>query len=105
MTHDYTRHGTSTVFAAFNTLTGEVSGTCHQRHTHKEFLFFLKTVDKKTPKHLALHLIVDNDATHTHKTSKAWLKQHQRVSVHVIPTSSSGRNLVERFFGVLTHKQ
>ena len=105
MTHDYKRHGTSTLFAALNTLTGEVIGTCHQRHTHKEFLSFLKTVEKQTPKHLALHLIVDNYATHKHKNIKAWLKQHKRVSLHFIPTSSSWLNLVERFFGVLTHKQ
>ena len=105
MTHDYKRHGTSTLFAALNTLTGEVIGQCHQRHTHKEFLAFLKTVDKQTPKHLALHLIVDNYATHKHKNIKAWLKRHKRVSLHVIPTSSSWLNLVERFFGVLTQKQ
>ena len=105
MTHDYKRHGTSTLFAALNTLTGEVIGKCHQRHTHKEFLAFLKTVDKQTPKHLALHLIVDNYATHKHKNVKAWLKRHPRMQLHFIPRSSSWLNLVERFFGVLTQKQ
>ncbi len=105
MTHDYTRHGTSTLFAAFNTLTGAVIGECRQRHTHKEFLSFLKTVDKQAPKQLALHLIVDNYATHTHKNVKAWLKRNPRVRLHFIPTSSSWLNLVERFFGVLTHKR
>jgi len=105
MTHDYKRHGTSTLFAALNTLTGAVIGECRQRHTHKEFLSFLQTVGKQTPKHLALHLIVDNYATHKHKKIKAWLKRNKRVALHFIPTSSSWLNLVERFFGVLTQKQ
>jgi len=105
MTHDYKRHGTSTLFAALNTLTGEVIGECRQRHTHKEFLSFLKTVERQTPKDLALHLIVDNYATHKHQKVKAWLKGNPRVHVHFIPTSSSWLNLVERFFGLLTQKQ
>jgi len=105
MTHDYKRHGTSTLFAALNTLTGAVIGECRQRHTHKEFLAFLQTVEKQTPKPLALHLIVDNYATHKHKKIKAWLKRNTRVALHFIPTSSSWLNLVERFFGVLTQKQ
>ena len=104
MTHDYNRHGTSTVFAALNTLTGAVIGECRPRHTHQEFRAFFQTVEKQTPKNLALHLIVDNYATHKHKTIKAWLKQHKRVTLHFIPTSSSWLNLVERFFGVLTNK-
>jgi len=105
MTHDYKRHGTSTLFAALNTLTGEVIGACRKRHTHVDFLAFLKTVEKRTPKELALHLIVDNYATHKHKKVKAWLKRNPRVQLHFIPTSSSWLNLVERFFGVLTQKQ
>ena len=105
MTHDYKRHGTSTLFAALNTLTGAVIGECRKRHTHKEFLAFLKAVEKQTPKKLALHLIVDNYATHKHKTVKAWLKRNPRVRLHFIPTSSSWLNLVERFFGLLTHKR
>lgn len=105
MTHDYKRHGTSTLFAAFNTLTGAVIGECRQRHTHKEFRSFLQTVENQTPKKLALHLIVDNYATHKHKKVKAWLKRNPRVHLHFIPTSSSWLNLVERFFGVLTQKQ
>jgi transposase len=105
MTHDYKRHGTSTLFAALNTLTGEVIGECRKRHTHLEFLSFLKTVEKPIPKDLALHLIVDNYATHKHKKVKAWLKRNTRVHLHFIPTSSSWLNLVERFFGVLTQKQ
>ena len=105
MTHDYKRHGTSTLFAALNTLTGEVIGKCQQRHTHKEFLSFLKTVEKQTPKELELHLIVDNYATHKHEKVKTWLKRNKRVHLHFIPTSSSWLNLVERFFGLLTERQ
>ena len=105
MTHDYKRHGTSTLFAALNTLTGEVIGECCKRHTHKEFLSFLKTIEKQTPKELELHLIVDNYATHKHEKVKKWLKRNKRVHLHFIPTSSSWLNLVERFFGLLTEKQ
>lgn len=105
LTHDYKRHGTSTLFAALNTLTGEVIGECKQRHTHKEFLSFLKTVDKRTSKELDLHLIVDNYATHKHAKVKSWLKRNKRVHLHFIPTSSSWLNLAERFFGLLTDKQ
>jgi len=105
MTHDYKRNGTSTLFAALNTLTGEVIGECCQRHTHKEFLSFLKTVEKQTPKELDLHLIVDNYATHKHERVRNWLKRNKRVHLHFIPTSSSWLNLVERFFGLLTEKQ
>jgi len=105
MTHDYKRNGTSTLFAALNTLTGEVIGRCRQRHTHKEFLSFLRIVEKQTPKTLALHLIVDNYATHKHEKVKNWLKRNKRVHLHFIPTSSSWLNLVERFFGLLTEKQ
>ena len=105
MTHDYKRHGTSTLFAALNTLTGEVIGECKKRHRHQEFLAFLKTVEKKTPKERELHLIVDNYATHKHEKVKSWLKRNKRVHLHFIPTSSSWLNLVERFFGLLTEKQ
>ncbi|VAW84028.1 Mobile element protein [hydrothermal vent metagenome] len=105
MTHDYKRNGTSTLFAALNTLTGEVIGKCCKRHTHKEFLSFLKTVEKQTPKELELHLIVDNYATHKHENVKKWLARNKRVHLHFIPTSSSWLNLVERFFGLLTEKQ
>ena len=80
MTHDYKRHGTSTLFAALNTQTGEVIGQCKKRHRHQEFLAFLKTVEKQTPKALDLHLIVDNYATHKHEKVKTWLKQNNRVT-------------------------
>jgi len=105
MTHDYKRHGTSTLFAALNTHTGEVIGECKQKHTHKEFLSFIKTVEKQTPKSLDLHLIVDNYSTHKHEKVSRWLKRNKRVHLHFIPTSSSWLNLVERFFGLLTQKQ
>jgi len=105
MTHDYKRNGTSTLFAALNTITGEVIGECKQRHRHQEFLSFLKTVEKQTHADLALHLIVDNYATHKHDAIKKWLKKNKRVHLHFIPTSSSWLNLVERFFGLLTEKQ
>ena len=105
MTHDYKRHGTSTLFAALNTLTGEVIGECKSRHRHQEFLSFIKTVEKQTPKELSIHLIVDNYATHKHEKVKNWLKRNKRVQLHFIPTSSSWLNLVERFFGLLTEKQ
>ncbi len=105
MTHDYKRHGTSTLFAALNTMTGEVIGQCKQRHRHQEFLAFLKTVEKQTPTELDIHLIVDNYATHKHEKVKNWMKRNKRVHLHFIPTSSSWLNLVERFFGLLTEKQ
>lgn len=105
MTHDYKRHGTSTLFAALNTLTGEVIGQCKDRHRHQEFLTFIKAVEKQTPQDLDLHLIVDNYATHKHEKVKSWLKRNKRVHLHFIPTSSSWLNLVERFFGLLTEKQ
>ena len=105
MTHDYKRNGTSTLFAALNTATGEVIGECKQRHRHQEFLSFVKTVERQTPENLDLHLIVDNYATHKHDKVKNWLKRNKRVHLHFIPTSSSWLNLVERFFGLLTEKQ
>ncbi len=104
MTHDYKRHGTSTLFAALNTATGEVIGECKKRHRHEEFLSFLKTVNTQTSSELDLHIIVDNYATHKHENVKKWLKRNKRVQLHFIPTSSSWLNLVERFFGLLTEK-
>jgi transposase len=105
MTHDYKRHGTSTLFAALDVATGEVIGECKPRHRHQEFLAFLKTVEKQTPAELDLHLIVDNYATHKHDEVKKWLRRHPRITLHFIPTSSSWLNLVERFFGLITDKQ
>ena len=83
---------------------GEVIGECKQRHRHQEFLSFLKTVEKQTPKELDLHVIVDNYSTHKHQKVKNWLKRNKRVTLHFVPTSSSWLNLVERFFGLITDK-
>ncbi len=80
MTHDYKRHGTSTLFAALNVFTGEVIGECKQRHRHQEFLSFLKTVNKQTPAEKELHVIVDNYATHKHQKVKSWLTRNKRVT-------------------------
>ena len=102
MTHDYKRHGTTTLFAALNVLTGEVIGQCLPRHRHDEFLIFLKKLDKETPSDLDLHLIVDNYATHKHPAVEQWLAAHPRFQLHFTPTSSSWLNLVERFFAELT---
>ena len=104
-THDYKRHGTSTLFAALCTETGKVIGECKSRHRHQEFLSFLKSVEKQTPKEFDLHLIVDNYATHKHEKVRQWIKRNKRVHLHFIPTSSSWLNLVERFFALLTEKQ
>lgn len=105
MTHDYKRHGTSTLFAALNVLTGEVIGECKKRHRHQEFLSFLKKVEAQSDKDKALHVIVDNYSTHKHEKVRNWLKKNPRVIMHFIPTSSSWLNLVERFFGLITEKQ
>lgn len=105
ITHDYKRHGTSTLFAAVNVETGGVIGECKSRHRHQEFLAFLKTVEQQVPEELDLHLIVDNYATHKHEKVRNWLKRNPRVQLHFIPTSSSWLNLVERFFGLITEKQ
>jgi transposase len=104
MTHDYKRNGTTTLFAALNVLTGLVLGKCLPRHRHEEFLKFLKTIDKETPKGLQVHLILDNYATHKHANVKAWLAKHPRFHLHFTPTSSSWLNLVERWFRDLTDK-
>lgn len=105
MTHDYKRYGTTTLFAALNVATGEVVGECYDRHRHDEFLGFLKKLDRQTPKELALHLIVDNYATHKHAEVQAWLAKHPRVSLHFTPTSASWLNLVERLFAELTQNR
>ena len=102
MTHDYKRHGTTTLFAALNVLNGQVIGQCQQRHTHEEWLKFLKQINRETPKEKSLHLICDNYATHKHPKVKEWLKKHPRFHVHFTPTSASWLNMVERFFRDLT---
>ena len=104
MTHDYKRHGTTTLFAALNVLTGEVLGKCLPRHRNGEFLKFLRLIDRSVPKGQQIHLIVDNYATHKHDNVKAWLAKHPRFHLHFIPTSSSWLNLVERWFREITDK-
>ena len=101
-THDYIRHGTVTLFAALSYLSGKVFGLTAARHTHKEWLAFLKLLDRETPPELALHLIIDNYATHKHPVVRAWLEKRPRFHLHFTPTSSSWLNLVERFFADLT---
>ena len=105
MTHDYKRHGTTTLFAALDVLEGSVIGECLPRHRHQEFLTFLRQIDRETPGELALHLILDNYATHTHARVTAWLARHPRFHLHFTPTSCSWLNLVERWFAELTRKQ
>ncbi len=102
MTHDYKRHGTTTLFAALDVASGKVIGECMNRHRHQEFLRFLRTIDRGTPKNLDLHLICDNYATHKHPKVKAWLARHKRFHLHFTPTSASWLNQVERFFGLIT---
>jgi transposase len=104
MTHDYKRNGTTTLFAALDVLTGQVIGRCLPRHRHEEFVRFLDTVDSEVPQGLAVHLILDNYATHKHPDVQRWLKRHKRFHLHFTPTSSSWLNLVERWFRELTDK-
>jgi transposase len=105
MTHDYKRHGTTTLFAALNMLDGKVIGDCMPRHRHQEFIRFLNKIDAETPSEVDLHLIVDNYGTHKHPRVKSWLRRHPRFHLHFIPTSSSWLNLVERWFREITDKR
>jgi transposase len=105
MTHDYVRHGTTTLFAALSTLDGKVIGTCMPRHRHQEWIKFLKLIDEHTPQNKQLHLIVDNYATHKHPKVLRWLERHPRFHIHFTPTSASWLNMVERFFRVLTGRR
>jgi transposase len=105
MSYDYIRHGTTTLFAAFDVNSGSVIATNYRRHRHQEFLRFLKTIDAAVPKDLDLHLVLDNYATHKTPAVKAWLIQHPRFHLHFTPTSSSWLNLVERWFAELTNRK
>ena len=105
ITHDYKRNGTTTLFAALNTLDGKVIGQCLPRHRHHEFLQFLRTINRQTSKELDLHLIVDNYGTHTHAEVKAWLAKHPRFHFDFTPTSASWLNMVERWFREITDKR
>ncbi len=105
LTHDYKRHGTTTLYAALCLLDGTVIGQCLPRHRSREFLRFLTTLDRQTPADLALHLIVDNSSTHKSPPVKRWLKRHPRFQLHFTPTNSSWLNLVERWFRDITQKR
>ena len=103
MTHDYTRHGTTSLFAALEVATGSVSQRCFRRHTHQEFLAFLKILDRKYRRR-EIHLICDNYGTHKHPAVRAWLAEHPRFHLHLTPTSASWLNLVERWFARITQE-
>jgi transposase len=105
MTHDYKRHGTTTLFAALEVAQGKVIGQCFARHRHQEFLKFLKRLDSEFPVELKLHMVMDNYGTHKHPRVQNWLQRHPRFIPHFVPTSSSWLNLVERWFGELTGKR
>jgi transposase len=104
-TYDYTRHGTTTLFAALDAKSGEIIGEFHQRHRAREFRTFLDTIDAAVPPKLDVHLIVDNASTHKTPLIHRWLARHPRFHVHFTPTGSSWINLVERWFAALTEKQ
>ncbi len=101
MTHDYTRHGTTSLFAVLEVASGKVHGRCFPRHTHAEFIDFLKLLARRYPKR-ELHLICDNYGTHKHPAVKQWLAVHPRVQLHFTPSSASWLNLVERWFAIIT---
>ena len=105
MTHDYERHGTTTLFAALNVLDGTVLGRCMQRHRHQEFIRFLNTVEASVPAGKLVHVILDNDAPHKHPKVRAWLARHPRWVFHFTPTSASWINAVEGFFSALTRRR
>jgi transposase len=104
VTHDYRRHGTTTLFAALDLLDGTVLTQCRPRHRHQEFLGFLRTIDKTVPADLEIHIVLDNYATHKHPKVKAWLAARPRWHLHFVPTYSSWLNLVERFFAHISDK-
>ena len=102
-THDYRRHGTTTLFAALEVATGQVIDACYPRHRHQEFLRFLKQVAKAYPRQ-KLHVVLDNYGTHKHPTVGAWLQRNPRITLHFTPTSGSWLNMVEIFFGIITRQ-
>ena len=105
MTHDYKRHGTTTFFAALDTLDGTVMAACMEHHRHQERLKFLPLIDRQTPADKQLHLVVDNDATHKHPAVQHWAARDRRFHFRFTPTSGSRLNMVERFFRDLTENQ
>lgn len=104
VTHDYIRHGTTTLFAALDVASGEVITQCKRRHRHQEFLAFLRHIDANVPGEFDIHLIVDNYATHKHTKVKSWLAKRPRYHIHYTPTYASWLNQVERWFGIITQK-
>ncbi len=105
MTHDYKRHGTTTLFAALNVLDGTVIGRNMQRHRHQEFIRFLNAISAQVPADKAVHVILDNYAAHKHPKVRAWLARHQRFTFHFTPTSCSWLNAVEGFFAKLSKRR
>jgi len=104
-THDYIRHGTTTLFAALNVLDGTVISTCQPQHRHTEFIKFLERIDRSVPRRLAIHLVLDNYGTHKHPDVRQWFADHPRFHVHFVPTSSSWLNLIERWFAEISRKR
>ena len=104
ITHDYVRHGTTTLFAALDIATGEVLSQCKKQHRHQEFLNFLRHIERNVPEDLDVHLVVDNYATHKHAKVKNWLAKRPRFHVHFTPTYASWLNQVERWFGIITQR-
>jgi transposase len=102
-THDYVRHGTTTLFAALEVATGKVTDACYPRHRHEEFLRFLKQVATAYPR-VKLHIVCDNYATHKHPAVQAWLAKNPRITMHFTPTSGSWLNMIEIFFGIITRQ-
>ncbi len=105
MTLDYKRHGTTTLFDALDTATGEVYGLCQQRHRHHEWLKFLRLIDETVPAEQQIHIICDNYTTHKHPRVQRWLDKHGCFHVHFTPTSASWLNMIERFFRDLTERR
>ena len=105
MTHDYKRNGTTTLFAAFDVLEGKVIGRCMQKHRHQEFIRFLNQIEAQVPARKAVHVILDNYATHKHPKVRKWLDRHPRFTFHFTPTSSSWLNAVEGFFAKLSKRR
>jgi len=104
VTHDYVRHGTTTLFAALDIATGKVLTCCKRRHRHQEYLQFLKHIDANVPENLDIHLVVDNYVTHKHAKIKRWLAAHPRYQIHYTPTYASWLNQVEIWFNIITQK-
>jgi transposase len=105
MTHDYKRHGITTLFAALNVISGQVIHECMPRHRHQEFLKFMRRVERSVERDLDIHVILDNYATHKHPNVRAWLKRNPRVHFHFVPTGASWLNIVERLFSELWERQ